>query len=70
MKLNRIETGVSTNIQPGKFWVAVWREFTNHLGRPDSDIIEELYATPEEWREIIKQVSELLDTYDSSKNTI
>jgi len=59
--LQRIESGFSTTINKGKLWVAVWRKFTRPNGAEFSDIDDEMYATPDEWREIVKQITALLE---------
>ena len=58
---DKIVTGPSTVFEKGSLYVAVWRQHKNHKGEDYSDIDEELYATPDEWREIIRQISALLD---------
>lgn len=58
----RIQSGASGFAgYRGELYVAVWRRHRNHKGEPYDDIDEELYATRDEWREIIRQISALLE---------
>lgn len=59
-----IKSGFSSTIDKGKLWVAVWRKHVNPAGRVFLDIDDELYATPDEWREIIKQIETLLESQE------
>lgn len=57
----KVEVGRS-RFRSGEVYVAVWRRHKRPDGGTYDDIDEELYATPGEWREIVRQISELLET--------
>ena len=53
---------MKSGITDGQLYVAVWRRHRNHKGDEYSDIDEEMYASPDEWREIVKQITALLES--------